>query len=57
MLVIHTDVIIMMRHEANRGVWVAQSVKCLTLGFIPGPDLRVVRSNCAPGSMLSGDCA
>ena len=35
----------------------AQSVEGLTLGFGSGPDLRVVRSSPALGTMLSGESA
>ena len=35
-----------------RGVWVAQSVKCLTLEFGPGHDLMVVRLRPVSGSVL-----
>ena len=33
------------------GTWVAQSVKCLTLGFGSGHDLRVVGSSSTLGSV------
>jgi len=35
------------------GFWVAQSVKCLTLGFNTGPDLTVVGWSPRCGSVLS----
>ena len=42
------------------GAWVAQAVKCLTLGFGSDHDIRVVRSSPALDSVLSagsaGDC-
>ena len=41
------------KKTANRGIWEAQSVECLTLGFSSGHDLRVVRSIPASGSALS----
>jgi len=37
--------------------WVAQWVKCSTLGFGSGPDLRVVSSNLTSGSALSMESA
>ena len=40
-----------------RAAWVVQSVKCLTLDFGSGHDLRVVRWSPASGSMLSGESA
>jgi len=36
----------------NQGAWVAQWVKCLTLDFGSGRNLRVVRSSPTSGSML-----
>ena len=38
-----------------QGAWVAQLVRCPTLGFNSGHDLRVVRSSPAFGSILDGD--
>ena len=40
-----------------QGVWVAQSVKCPTLDFSSGHDLRVVGLSPASGSKLSGESA
>ena len=40
-----------------RGAWVAQWVKCLTLGLGSGHDLRVVGSSPTLGSVLSGESA
>ena len=39
------------------GIWAAQLVKCLTLDFSSGHDLRVVKSSPASGSVLSGESA
>ena len=39
------------------GVPVAQTVKCPTLGFCSGRDLRGVRSSPASGSVLSSESA
>ena len=36
------------------GTWVAQSVKCLTLGFGSGCDLRVLRSSPTAGLHAQG---
>ena len=36
------------------GVWVAQSVKCPTLGFSSGHDLTLMRSSPTSGSALAG---
>ena len=41
----------------GRGAWVAQSVKCWTLGFGSGHDLGVVGSSPTSGSMLSVESA
>jgi len=38
--------------ETIGGVWVAQLVKCPTLEFSSGHDLRVMRSSPASSSML-----
>ena len=37
------------------GAWVAQSVKCLTLGFSSGHDLRDLGSSPMMGSMLNAE--
>ena len=37
------------------GAWVAWSVKCLTIGFGLGLDLRVMRPSPAWSSVLSGE--
>ena len=42
---------------AHWGTWVAQSVKCPTLNFSSGHDLRVVRWSPTSGSMLSTESA
>ena len=39
------------------GSWIAQSVKCGTVGFSSGHDLRVMRLSPACGSMLSTESA
>ena len=41
------------RDKDWQGIWVAQSVKHLTLDLSLGPDLSVVRLSPMPGSMLS----
>uniref|UniRef100_A0A452RRJ7 DUF4485 domain-containing protein n=1 Tax=Ursus americanus TaxID=9643 RepID=A0A452RRJ7_URSAM len=40
-----------------RSAWVSQAVKCVTLGFGSGHDLRVVRSSPKLGSALRGESA
>ena len=40
-----------------RGAWVAQLVKCLTLDFNSGHDLRILGSSPTSGSLLSGEFA
>ena len=42
---------------AARGIWVAQYVKCPTLGFGSSHDLRAVRSSSAWDSALSVESA
>ena len=39
------------------GTWVAKSVKCLTLDFGLGHDIRVMRSSLESGSRLSVESA
>ena len=41
----------------SQGAWVAQSVKCPTLGFNSGHDLRVMELSPIPGSVLGGKSA
>ena len=40
-------------NNAVRGAWGAQSIKCLTLDFCSGHDLRVMRSSPTSGSTMS----
>ena len=39
--------------KVEEDAWVVHSVKCLTLGFSSGQDLRVVRWSPTSGSVLS----
>ena len=43
--------------EPSWGVWVVQLVKCPTLGFGSGSNLRVMRSSPTSGSALSAESA
>jgi len=45
------------KNPGERGAWLAQSVKRLTLGFGSGHDLRVVGLSLTMGSVLSGESA
>ena len=45
------------RKKAVSGTWVAQSVKCPTLGFSSGLDLGEGRSSLRSDSLLSTDSA
>ena len=47
----------LLKEYQSWGAWVAQSVKCLTLDFNLGHDLRVVRLTTALGSELSAESA
>ena len=40
-----------------RGAWLAQLVKCLTLDFCTGHNIRVMRLSPVSGSMLSVESA